>query len=372
MLHARGRIDHLVHSVGRREGVRHAAHLTVDIDVYVAALGAAVLMQDGRTRLHRRGGLEHRRQDLVAHLDQPAGALGGGFSLGDHRGHALAGEAHHIIEDVGVVGINEMVLVGGGAVEPARNVLPGEDVDHARHRPRFFLIDGDDARMRVRRAQHLEMQDALDRHVHGVAGAPRDDALGERVRQARPAGPARHIGLDGSDPGQRVGNGAISRAPAQVALERMGKIGVLLGSERGRGHDHARGAEAALEGVRVKERLLHGMDRAVRREALDGRDPAAGRTISRHQAGMERHAVEPDRAGAAIAGVTAFLHPEGTALAQERAQALPRLGRGRKQLAVDDESAAAVALRGWRIAAERLVHLVASGRASSARISSAK
>ena len=43
---------------------------------------------------------------------------------------------------------------------------------------------------------------------------------------------------------------------------------------------------------------------------------------------MDRRAVEPDRAGAAIAGVAALLDAEHAALAQEGAQALagPRLG----------------------------------------------
>jgi hypothetical protein len=54
-------------------------------------------------------------------------------------------EAHHIVEDIGVVGIDQMVLVGRGAVEPARNVLPGEDLDHPRHRQGLVAADGEDA-----------------------------------------------------------------------------------------------------------------------------------------------------------------------------------------------------------------------------------
>jgi hypothetical protein len=40
-----------------------------------------------------------------------------------------------------------MVLVGGGAVEPARHVLPGEHLDDARDRHGGIAADPDDPRM---------------------------------------------------------------------------------------------------------------------------------------------------------------------------------------------------------------------------------
>ena len=137
VLDARGRIGHLVHGVGSLEAVRHAADLAVDVDEDVAFLGAALVVQDRRVRRHRGDRIEHRRQDLVADVEQPAGVVGGGLGLGDHRGDALADEAHDVVEHVGVVRIDQMVLVGRRAVEPARHVLPGEDLDDARHRQRL-------------------------------------------------------------------------------------------------------------------------------------------------------------------------------------------------------------------------------------------
>ena len=53
---------------------------------------------------------------------------------------------------------------------------------------------------------------------------------------------------------------------------------------------------------------------------------APGGAEGRHQAGMHRHAVEPDGAGAAIAGIAAFLDAEAAVLAQEGAQALAGSG----------------------------------------------
>ena len=124
----------------------------------LSRFGDALVVQDRRARLHGRSGSNTGGQDLVLDLEQPAGRLRGALGLGDHGGDALADEADDVVEHVGVVGIDEMVLVGGRAVEPPRDVLPGEDRDHARDRQRLVAADGDDARMGVRRAQHLEVQ----------------------------------------------------------------------------------------------------------------------------------------------------------------------------------------------------------------------
>ncbi len=53
---------------------------------------------------------------------------------------------------------------------------------------------------------------------------------------------------------------------------------------------------------------------------------------------MDGLAVEPDRAGAAIAGVAALLDAEGAVLAQEGAQALPGNRRRGDASAVNDET----------------------------------
>ena len=90
--------------------------------------------------------------------------------------------------------------MGRGAVEPARHVLPGEDLDHARHRQRPLAADAQDAGMGMRRAQHLEVQQPLHRHVHGVAGVAGDDRLGRTGwRRLAPQALPATSGFDGGD-----------------------------------------------------------------------------------------------------------------------------------------------------------------------------
>jgi hypothetical protein len=112
-----------------------------------------------------------------------------------------------------------------------------------------------------------------------------------------------------------------------IAFECMRQVGLVASSKAARPcHHHAGGAVAALEGLRVVERLLDGMQLAVLGEALDGRDLAALAAEGGHQAGVERLAVEPHRAGAAVARVAAFLDAEHFEVAQEGAQALAGFG----------------------------------------------
>src|SRR5262245_19174643 len=79
--------------------------------------------------------------------------------------------------------------------------------------------------------------------------------------------------LDGAD------DVVVAGAAAQVPLELMPDVGlaralVALQDLVG-GHDHARGAEPALEPVLLPEALLDGVELAVLGEALDGEDVVA-------------------------------------------------------------------------------------------------
>ena len=361
VLHPRRRIGHLVDGIGFLEALLDASDLAVNIHIDVAFGLAAFLVEDRRIRLHGGDRIEHRGQDFVLDLERSAAGFGGGLRLGDDRGDPLADKAHHIVENVAVVGIDEVVLVGSGAVEPARDVLPGEDLDDTGHRHRRTAADPDDPRMGMGRPQHLEVRQPLHRQIHGVASLPGDDRLAEWVRQARAAGFAGHILLGGADAVDCVLDRAIARAAAQVALQRMRQIRPLLIIERGNRHDHAGRAKSALKRLRVEKGLLHRMQSTAARQSLDRDDLASGGAEGRHQAGMHRHPVEPDRAGAAIAGVAALLDAKDTAVAQEGAQALTRPRFSGELLAIDG-----------------VVHARTpgcaglAGRASSARICSAK
>src|ERR1700730_9349836 len=92
-----------------------------------------------------------------------------------------------------------------------------------------------------------------------------------------------------------------------------------------------------MKALHIEKRLLHRVGAAIGREALDGGDGMAVGAESGDQAGMHRLSIEQHGAGAAVAGVAAFLDAEMPKLAQEGAQALPGAGILRKFLAVDLE-----------------------------------
>jgi hypothetical protein len=87
--------------------------------------------------------------------------------------------------------------------------------------------------------------------------------VAERVGEARAAGLAGYVLFRVLHAVQRVGDRAIAGAAAQVALQRMRKVGALRIVERGGRHDHSGSAKPALECLRVDKRLLHRMQRAV-------------------------------------------------------------------------------------------------------------
>ena len=176
--------------------------------------------------------------------------------------------------------------------------------------------------MGMRRAQNLQVQQPLDRQIHRVARLAGHDGVGERIGQAGAAGLAGHVRLDVACAMQRVVDRPIAGAAAEVALQRVRQIGLLRVGQRHRRHDHAGGAEAALEGLRIVKRLLHRMQFAVRGQPLDRGDLATFASERRHQTGMEGLAVDMHGAGAAIAGVAALLDAEHIEIAQEGAQAL--------------------------------------------------
>ena len=212
-----------VDDVGFLEALGHVADLALQGAEEVAVLGhhLVLVVQDGRARLQRRHGIEHCRQDLVLDLQRPAAGLGRAFGLGDHHGNALACEAGDVVQHVGVVGIDEMILVQRGAVEPARHVLPGVGGNDARDRQRLLPVDALDAGMGVRRAQHLHVQEPVDGDVHRVAGLARQDRFGERVGQAGAQRVAGHVRLDVALAVQRIDDRAVAGAAADVALQRV-------------------------------------------------------------------------------------------------------------------------------------------------------
>ena len=181
---------------------------------------------------HGRLRIEHRGKKLVIDLEQPARFFRGALGFGHNGGNALADETDDIVEHVGIVGIDEVILVRRRAVEPARHVLPSEYGDDAGNRRGLIPLDGLDARMRMRRAQHLEMQHAFHRRqIERVARVARYDRLGERTLQARSARLAGDVLFDGLDPVQRVVDALIAGATAEITLEHARQLRDRLSSK---------------------------------------------------------------------------------------------------------------------------------------------
>lgn len=209
--------------------------------------------------------------------------------------------------------------------------------------------------MSMWRAQHLQMNRAVRRNVERVARLSGDDRFCERVAQAPATGfNSRSLLLDIDHAVQSIVDAVIAGAAAQITLQHAWQLLARLRIEGRCGHDHARGAIAALKGLRIEKRLLHRVQSAVLREPFDGDDLVPGAAEGRHEAGMVGHAVEPDRASAAVSLVAALFDAEEAELAQEGSEALPRRGLRREGPAVHGE-----------------IHAVAPGFVSSARICSA-
>ena len=140
--------------VGLGESGLDVADLTVELeqDVVHGILDERVVgaVQLRRAVGHRLLRVEHRGQHLVLDDDLAAALLGGADGVGEHGHHPLADEAHDVVEDVRVVGIDEVVGVDRGREALARHVLPRVDAVDAGHRQRGGLVDRDDARVGVR------------------------------------------------------------------------------------------------------------------------------------------------------------------------------------------------------------------------------
>ena len=127
----------------------------------------------------------------------------------------------------------------------------------------------------------------------------------------------------------------IAGATAEVPLEMEGQILLRVLGEARRRHDHPGGAKAALERLGVEKRLLHRVEFAVAGKPLKRGDLAALGPECGNEATVDRLAIEPDRAGAAIPGVTPFLHAEPAEAPQQCSQALAGTRFGLECFAVD-------------------------------------
>ena len=328
----------------RMEGGQDVARRLLDARIRV------LVVHHRRAGRARGLGVGHRRQNLPRDRQRPRARLRCRRRLGDHGGHALPDMPRAIVEDRGVVGIVSPILVARGGEQPMlADVVMREHAHDARHGERRRAVDAEDACMGVRRAHQPDVQRAgrcLD--IEGEGGGTRHDLAHGGRRQI--AAMAARVRVRVDDPVDRIGDRAIAGAAADVALQRAGRCGALRLVEAGRGHDHARRAIAALERAGLRERRLHRVQGAIRGgQPRDRGDRAPGRAERRHQAGMERLAVDQHRAGAAIARVAAAFDAERAELAQRCAQALAGVRRENAREAVEhDHDRASTASRARR------------------------
>lgn len=122
----------------------------------------------------------------------------------------------------------------------------------------------------------------------------------------------------------------IPGATTKIPLQAKRKIFLLLVRQARGSHEHARCAKPTLICLSTEKCLLHRVKFCVAREALESSDIAAFRPKSWNKTAMDRFAVEPHRAGSAVARITPFLDVKPSEFAKECPQALARSRLGAK------------------------------------------
>ena len=141
--------------------------------------------------------------------------------------------------------------------------------------------------------------------------------------------------------GDRLDDVVVAGAAADIAFELLAngvvvELVALAAHDIDRGHDHARRAIAALQAVILAERLLHRMQRTVRRRQPFDREHVGAFELQRqHGAGFDRLAVDVNDAGAALRRVAADMRAgEPQILAQKLHQQRARIDVGGDGFAV--------------------------------------
>src|SRR6266436_2900482 len=136
----------------------------------------------------------------------------------------------------------------------------------------------------------------------------------------------------------------IQPGPSPAKVHGQGRTNLLLAGIRILfekcidGHNKARSAESALHAVTFPECLLHGMQLASRREALDGGHLLLVGLHREHQARAYRFAVNEHRTRAADAMLAAKMGSgESQVVAQEVCQRATRLGQSLAMDAIDSQ-----------------------------------
>lgn len=176
----------------------------------------------------------------------------------------------------------------------------------------------------VRRVQHFQVQHAVDRGVHSVFGSAGHHVGGRRRPDAGSDGLSREGNFDSTDTVDRVFDGSVTGAAAQVSLERSRQVFFLRVGERRRGHDHPGGAEPTLKAGCIPELLLNRMEIFGRAESLDRGYRATVGAKGGRDAAVYRCSVEPHCARPAVPAVAPLLHPVVSEVPKKRPETLSR------------------------------------------------
>ena len=260
------------------------------------------LRRAGCERLDR---VEHRREDVVLHVDERRGLARGAPIDGRYRRDDVADAPDFFAfgDEAGPVVVDQPVPALAG------DVRGRDDRDDARVRSRARGVDAPHPGARVRRQQDGAVQQGRPRHVVDVQPIAHDelgrlipherraDAARVRPRRHRLAAPGSGHQLDGVDDLDVAG------APAKVDVDgardfRAGGRGIAF-DEVNRSERDARNAEAALHGGGGRER---GRDEIAvgGGDAFEREDGLAGGLVGRNGAGDFRLSVDERQAAAAL------------------------------------------------------------------------
>ncbi|KRQ06999.1 hypothetical protein AOQ73_12645 [Bradyrhizobium pachyrhizi] len=163
MLDRRHLVALFQHMVGRREravGIAEAQLLVIIGLVIGEGVFGIDLIDHGRARLQRVLDIEHRRQRLIVDLDLCDGLIGFARAVGDDRDDGFALVTHLVDRERGLVVLAE-IDQAEQCVQVARHVGGADHVPHALRPLGLAGIDAAESCVRMRAADHLQMQHAL-------------------------------------------------------------------------------------------------------------------------------------------------------------------------------------------------------------------
>ena len=163
----------------RRARERGVGRLLVALDLDEADVVRAIVPHQRHAGLDGVAGRDDGRQRLVVDLDQLGGIDRLIVGLGNHEGDVVADHAHAILDQrriarpIARAAVAALEAAGHRQVAEAGGLVvgAGQHREHAGRGLRLRGVDRADARMGMRRAQHIAERHAGKRHVGDIAAA---------------------------------------------------------------------------------------------------------------------------------------------------------------------------------------------------------